>query len=674
MKVALVYPPSTDPTAPYLSVPTLAAWLRREGIDVVPVDANLEGWLHVLEPSSLRQAADRIESRLSELDRKAHLTHEDQLTFSALYSARAEARVAPDEIESALGILRDSRRFHDPEAYAFATSAVERAQAVVSAAYAPLRLDFTAYRTPFSLLDAAEIERDSAPERNPFFDYMTRLAERLLAERATLVGVSVAFPGQLQPAYSLAHLLRRLAPDLHLTVGGPALTQILQRLSGSRLERALAPFHSAVVGEGEIALTELVGALTRGEAPRGVIRGRMLEDLSLLPAPDFDGLPLARYLSPEPVLPYDPTRGCYFGVCTFCHYGLAEVGTARYRRRPQDAVLDHLEALSRRHGARIFYFSQDVFDPKLALEIARGIRQRGLDLRWATDMRPERSLTRERCQELRAGGQLAAALGVESAAPRVLQLIDKGVPVETVADAITQLSAAGIAVEAMCFSDFPTETAREALATLAFLKQHEAELALFILGRFDLTHGSRIAQQPRDFGIREVWHVEGDELETGLFFAERRPSKSWRERERLETELERLSTEFLLRRYPWAGALGTAHTLLWYAEHGPDVFRRLARAPFEKPRPSPTYVARSRFDPSAIRTLSEAREADIWETLVQVERRVSRTAYAELAARLPPAEPSPCEVRFAIDHEPESRHLPRPKRRRLGRRPSHKRT
>ena len=42
-------------------------------------------------------------------------------------------------------------------------------------------------------------------------------------------GISVAFPGQIQPAYALAYILRRSLPHLHITVGGPAMTQILKR-------------------------------------------------------------------------------------------------------------------------------------------------------------------------------------------------------------------------------------------------------------------------------------------------------------------------------------------------------------------------------------------------------------------------------------------------------------
>jgi len=68
---------------------------------------------------------------------------------------------------------------------------------------------------------------------------------------------------------------------------------------------------------------------------------------------------------------------CYWGVCTFCHYGLAEWGRRATRERPEETVLDHLASLKAKYDVRIFYFSQDVFSPRIAARIARGIRERG---------------------------------------------------------------------------------------------------------------------------------------------------------------------------------------------------------------------------------------------------------------------------------------------------------
>src|SRR5262249_45070662 len=51
VKIALVYPPTCDPTAPYLAVPMLTGFLRAHGVEVLPIDANLEAWDALLRPA-----------------------------------------------------------------------------------------------------------------------------------------------------------------------------------------------------------------------------------------------------------------------------------------------------------------------------------------------------------------------------------------------------------------------------------------------------------------------------------------------------------------------------------------------------------------------------------------------------------------------------------------------
>jgi radical SAM superfamily enzyme YgiQ (UPF0313 family) len=360
-------------------------------------------------------------------------------------------------------------------------------------------------------------------------------------------------------------------------------------------------------------------------------------------------------------LPYDPTRGCYWGICTFCHYGLAEKGTAPYKERAVETVLDHVAQLSARYRTRYFYFSQDSVAPKTLVRLAEGMVARGLDVKWATDLKPERYLTAERAQTLARAGALACALGVESAAPRVLSLINKGRPIEEVREVIAHLDAAGVGVEAMCFTDFPTETRREAMATVRFLEQLHEEISLFILGEFDLTPGSIVAQKPAEFGLRETFRVAGDELGIGLFYEERRPSKRADDQAKLDQAIDRLASGWRLRRYPWAGSLSTAHTLLWYDRLGRDVFRRLRdRAPVLD---VPERVAAARFDVAAVDEVSRAAEMEIWNLLVRERREVSRAAYRALADREPAAEPAraPRRWRYSLGA------APRPD----GRRPRH---
>lgn len=651
--LSLIYPPSCDPNAPYLAVPMLTGYLRREGVRVLPIDANVEAWDELLAPRALETVRDRIESRLAVLETRSSLDHAGQLEYAALYAALAEAHAVPRGIDAAKRVLRDPEAFYDPEQYGDAVTTIEAAQRAISAAHHPLHVDFTAYRTPFGLLTPEEAAREATPDHNPFFGYVRdHLSPRLASSR--VIGLSVCFPGQLQPAYAFAHQLKAMFPDAHVTCGGPCITQMLIRLKGSALARALGPFDSAVVYEGERTLLSLVRAIEQDASLRDIpnlvqrdallgarfAAGPGIEDLSELPAPDFDGLPLERYFSPELVLPYDPTRGCYWGKCTFCHYGLAEVGTASYRERPVAHMVAHLEQLRARHGTRRFYFSQDSVAPKTLLKLANGLIEAKLDLRWGTDLKPEKYLTAERAKVLADAGAIACALGVESGDDRVLSLIDKGPPVAVVSDVIDNLASAGVAPEAMCFTDFPTESRDEALATIGFLRDKQDRLGLFIVGEFGLTHGSLVAQDPEAFGLRETWQLRGDEMGLGLFYEEHEPAKSDADRDAVNSALDELTADWLLRTYPWAGAVSTAHTLLYYDRLGSRAFRDLARVRRGVVLGAQPLHRSARFDVQRAGAASE-RDAEIWSELVHDARAVSRRLYAGRAAAAPALRSAP---------------------------------
>jgi hypothetical protein len=388
-----------------------------------------------------------------------------------------------------------------------------------------------------------------------------------------------------------------------------------------------------VLYEGEEALAALVRQLEDGGHPRGIIRGSRLEDLSVLPPPDFDGLPLDRYLSPEPVLPYDFSRGCAWGKCSFCHYGLADAGTAPYRERPVERAVEHLRGLGERHGSRLYYLSEDSVRPEGLLGLAKALGRGSPGARWSTDVRPERLLTNEAAAlQLREGGALSLSFGVESGSERVLGLIRKGIPLETIRAAIRSTAKAGIAVEAMVFTDFPTETGAEALRTLALLRELGEDISLFMCGTFGLTSGSAVAREPERFDIREIWTAAGDELGLGLQYVPRAPWKSARDQARLEAGLAALSAGWRFASYPWAGSLSTAHTMLWYDRFGPQVFRRLASRPARRRLERRSAVEPPRFDPEVAAAAFERDEAAIWDTMLRGERTVSRARYDELAA------------------------------------------
>ncbi|MFA5904739.1 MAG: radical SAM protein, partial [Desulfobacula sp.] len=509
MTIALIYPPTCDPTAPYLSLPTLTAWLRAHGETVLPIDANVEAYDGLLRGNVMEATAKKIRTTLEKLDKKSSLNHRDQMHLSRLREAAGDILWVPKAMDNAVAILRDKtgKRFFSSPDYEQAVQTVQAGLNMTGAAYHPLSLDFTGYRTPFSLLTPEQIRVDAAPEKNPFHACFQTISDRLAIEKPILIGISMAFPGQVQPGFSLAYLLKARLPHVHITVGGPAITQILVRQTLENQARILGPFDSAVLYEGEEALMALINILSSGETPERIIAGKTDTRLDQLPPPDFEGLPLHLYFSPELVLPYDPSRGCYWGKCAFCHYGLCREGTARYRERKISDMVTHLRDLASRHQCRNFYFSQDAFLPATARKLSLALEKENIEISWSSDMRPEKELTEDCCRDLKNGGALSIALGIESASPRVLKLIHKGITVDIQRKVIENLAGQGIAVEAMCFNAFPTETAAEAKTTLEFIRDLQKNIALFICGRFGLWHGSHVAHHPECYQIRKIWQL-----------------------------------------------------------------------------------------------------------------------------------------------------------------------
>src|SRR5262249_29667844 len=123
----------------------LCGFLRANGIDVRPIDANVEGYDGLLRRAPMAALRERVLGRLGRLDRRPEMTHVEKLAYVALWKARGEAEWVPERIDEAVAALRDEDKFFDAAEYDRATRTVDAALRVISAAHAPLEMSFTAY-------------------------------------------------------------------------------------------------------------------------------------------------------------------------------------------------------------------------------------------------------------------------------------------------------------------------------------------------------------------------------------------------------------------------------------------------------------------------------------------------------------------------------------------------
>jgi len=528
--VTLAFPPQGHFTQPHLAIPCLVGYLKAQGFeDVDQRDLSIEAYDHFLSRDYLAQMAERAAERLP-LDPTGGadaLTFADARAFRAAAETAVSADVLVDAIEDAKAVLR-GERFFDTDEYVSATRALYHGLRLVSAAHYPSELTPHNFTMAYANDKSAEVQAALVDEaQNPFLAYFRdEVLPGLVARRPRVLGLSVVYGSQLIPALTLGKLVKAALPDCHVTAGGGFLAYIGRKLMAAPgtadcLDSLI--FHE---GEGPLAAlctalrdgeTDLcgVGSLTwfdrSGEGPVAV-ENAPLHPLKLdgAPAPDFDGLPLERYLSPELVLPYDINRGCYYGECTFCT--LPTVIGPGYRTRKAETIAAHVVDLKARHGTAHFNFITDCMPPGMIRDLPEALLAAEADVTWWSDARVEpKAYTPEGARMLYDSGCRKLLFGFETATPRLLKLMKKGQSLRGISEVSKNCADAGISVTWYAMVGFPSETLEEARDSVAFIAQHEGIVREVSLQTFHVDEQSHVYKDPAAFDV-EMIETEGADL------------------------------------------------------------------------------------------------------------------------------------------------------------------
>ena len=157
----------------------------------------------------------------------------------------------------------------------------------------------------------------------------------------------------------------------------------------------------------------------------------------------------------------------------------------------------------RPNGRNGFHFVDEAAPPVLMRELALEILRRKLAVTWWTNIRFEKSFTKDLCLLLKASGCIAVSGGLEVASDRLLQLIDKGVTVEQVAKVTRNFTEAGVMVHAYLMYGYPTQTVQETIDSLEMVRQlfEAGVLQSGFWHQFAMTAHSPVGMYPEKFGV-----------------------------------------------------------------------------------------------------------------------------------------------------------------------------
>jgi len=382
------------------------------------------------------------------------------------------------------------------------------------------------------------------------FSYIDRILLKVLAEsmaeiQPRLVVISVPFPGNLYSAFRIGQWVKQNYPTTKVAMGGGFANTELRSLSDVRvfeffdyvsLDDGEAPLEAILALQAETADGPDLKRTFILEKDKVVYKNNSsLKDYkqSEVGTPDYSDLLLDKYISViEIVNPMHRmwsdgrwnkltmAHGCYWGKCTFCDISLDYIKI--YEPIAANLLCDRMEEMIAQTGENGFHFVDEAAPPALMRALALEILRRKLTVTWWTNIRFEKSFSRDLCQLLRASGCIAVSGGLEVASDRLLELIQKGVTVAQVAQVTRNFTEVGIMVHAYLMYGFPTQTTQETIDSLEMVRQM-FEIGTLQSGfwhQFAMTAHSPVGMFPEQFSVQRESNTIGTFANNDLIFSD----------------------------------------------------------------------------------------------------------------------------------------------------------
>ncbi len=550
-KVLLITPPFTQLNTPYPATAYLKGFLNTKNISSFQMDLGLEVILELFSKEGLESMFAEAEKSLGESSENAQkiYTQRNQyirsidpvIKFLQGHNGTFARRLALTDF------LPRAARFEqlDDLEWAFGTMGIQDRAKHLATLYLEDISDFIieCLDEHFGFSRYAERLGRSANSFDELYGklndnetYIDRITLKILHNhlretQPNLVCLSVPFPGNLYSAFRCGQFIKQYFKNIKIALGGGFANTELRSVSDPRVfefvdyitlddgELPIEVIHSNIKNPNknnpDHDLYKRTFLLKDGKVFYNNFSLRKDYPQEKCGTPDYRDLLLEKYISVTELLnpmhslwsdgrwnKLTMAHGCYWGKCTFCDISLDYI--KNYQPVAAALLVDRMEEQILQTGTTGFHFVDEAAPPALMREVALEILRRDLVVSWWTNIRFEKSFTPDLCRLLKASGCIAVSGGLEVASNRLLELIQKGVTVEQVAQVTANFTDAEILVHAYLMYGYPTQTIPETIDSLEMVRQ------LFELGvihsgfwhQFALTAHSPVGMEPAAYGIK----------------------------------------------------------------------------------------------------------------------------------------------------------------------------
>ena len=490
MKCLLIFPPFFYLPMLYPSIFYIKGFLKSHDIhDVQAVDFNVRFYDYVYGHS--REIVSRLNERLKRTNESEDPLYEERKAI--LLRAPAAEKLK----DRALRYFR--RESVKKEEYDTSQKLMCALNSILDAYGALGAMDYDESTERYCSENVMKyVSSVDFPYRD-FYDHeFSRLAK---VGPPDFVGISLVFEHQLLHAFAVARWTREYFPKAHVCLGGTTITKIVRSPRfRSRTRKNIFKFVDSVIErEAEHSILELLKYVEDKsrhfpDYVNIVFSDQTISAMRPSPyremfAPDYDGLEYDKYFNMtflggrQKQVPFLASRGCYWRKCRFCasHYIYSGVNQCRDLK----SLISTIDRYQKKYGFKFVRFNDEAMTPALIRSLSREILKRKIKLVWATNIRIDRYLDKDACDQLYRAGCRKLLLGAESGSQAVLDAMDKGILLKDTERLLPLLSASGLAPHLYILCHYPGETLKDIKRTFDFLKRNRRYINSLAISSFD---------------------------------------------------------------------------------------------------------------------------------------------------------------------------------------------
>ncbi|MBR6163239.1 radical SAM protein [bacterium] len=524
MKTLLIFPPQWMPVSPYFALPTLLGQFTGTELEACALDLNVDFYNKILTSDYIKTSVELAKKLLPLLKNsiRTYYNKENDYTFEQkIEIAKAsiinttlkkyEEEIPKIElfIEQSVEIMKNKRHYYNPKLFLSATNTIKKALEICSMPFAPTRIDFISYSNPFLNLDYETIKYFVFDKStNIFREYLRSKIEEIKSYGAEYIGISVNSSSQIVAGLTLSNMLMK-ETNAHICIGGNHFGRVKDALF-NHPEFFELFCHSLLVEEGEVPVVELaeyVNGKRKIEEVSNLIYlkdGKVTENpvmepkrLNELKPPTLDGLNLKQYFTPEIVMPFTTSRGCYWRKCSFCDHDFGMC----YNIKTLDKLVREIKLFKKKYNITKFEFIDEAISPNYMKQMAERFIEEDLNIEFFCDARLENEFSKEILELAHKAGLKMMLWGYESGSEKIMKLINKGIDINKRLEIMRRANDAGIYNFAFIFFGFPAETQEDAIKTIDVICNNTDIIHSYGKSVFTMGKHTKLREAPEKYGV-----------------------------------------------------------------------------------------------------------------------------------------------------------------------------